>query len=435
MARLSFATAAALTLAVAACSDGDPSALQTETGPVEPRQVAQQEEVMPGEVLVKLRDGSDVQVVGSEHGAAIISADGSQSRFSVVRAEVGAERELAAELSKDPRVEWAEPNYLRKPHAIDGRLWAFFNPGGLNMRYTKGGSGSLPASYASTNDSDMDAIEGIGVGGAPVLVGSIDTGVSMSHPEFAGRLIAGRDWYNNDNNPEDDDGHGSHTTGTMAGTTVGVAGVTGAAANVRVYVQKVCGRRGCPTAAIASAIRAAADQPGMVAVNVSIGGTSLSQAEADAIDYAKARDVLVIVSAGNSGAGTVECPACDPDAISVGATDWADKKTSYSNYGPGLDIVAPGGNCYSNTTSDGCIYSAYKSGGYASLLGTSMSSPQVTGTAAVVASKTGLRGAQLRARLESTADDKGTGGYDTTFGNGRLNTYRAITSGSLTSGL
>ena len=63
-----------------------------------------------------------------------------------------------------------------------------------------------------------------------------------------------------------------------------------------------------------------------------------------------------------------------------------------------------------------------------------MAAPQVTGTAATVASKTGLRGAALRSRIQSTADDKGTAGYDTKFGNGRVNTYRAVTNTSLPAG-
>ncbi|HEX5632214.1 MAG TPA: S8 family serine peptidase, partial [Gemmatimonadales bacterium] len=222
--------------------------------------------------------------------------------------------------------------------------------------------------------------------------------------------------------------------GTMAGTTVGVAGVAGAAANVQVHVQKVCGRRGCPSSAIASAIRAAADQPDMVAMNLSLGGSSLSQGEKDAIAYATGKSVLVIASAGNSGAGTVACPACDPNAISVAATNWKDEKASYSQYGPGLDIAAPGGQCYSNTTPEGCIYSANKSGGFMWMQGTSMAAPQVTGTAGIVASKLGLRGAALRSRLESTADDKGAAGYDQTFGNGRLNSYRAVTGNTLGGG-
>ena len=81
------------------------------------------------------------------------------------------------------------------------------------------------------------------------------------------------------------------------------------------------------------------------------------------------------------------------------------------------------------------IWSSYLNGGYAMLQGTSMSTPQVTGAAAAVASKTGLRGAALRTRLQSTADDKGAVGYDTRFGNGRLNVYRAVTGLSLGAGL
>ena len=393
------------------------------------------EAVMPGEVLVKLRPGADEAAVLGSQGL-VLQERGYAGTFVVARGGVGVERAAAAALRGDARVQWAEPNYLRQTTAINPGLWAFYNPGGLNMKYTSGkNSGQfIPSSYASVVDADEDNVEGYAAGGGDVVIGSIDTGVDFLHPEFTGRLIAGRDWYNNDDNPADDDGHGSHTTGTMAGSTVGVAGVSGAASHVRVYVQKVCGRRGCPTSAIVNAIYAAADYPGLVAMNLSLGGTSESQAEKDAITYAvNGKGVLVIASAGNSGSGTVACPACDPNAISVAATNWKDEKASYSQYGPGLDLSAPGGQCYSNTTPEGCIYSAYKGGSYAWLQGTSMAAPQVTGAAAVVASVRGLRGAALRSRLESTADDKGTAGYDQTFGNGRLNIYRAVTGSTLAS--
>ena len=285
----------------------------------------------------------------------------------------------------------------------------------------------------SRADADEDNIEAYAAGGAPVVIGSIDTGVDMDHPEFAGgRLIAGRDWYNNDANPSDDDGHGTHTSGTMAGWNVGVAGVSGAAPNVKIHVQKVCGRRGCPLSAIASAIRAAADVPNMVAMNLSLGGSSLSQGEKDAIAYATSKNVLVIASAGNDGTSTVSCPACDPNAISVAATNWRDALAYYSNWGTGLDISAPGGELYSNTTSEAGIYSSVIDG-YAYYQGTSMAAPQVTGTAAIVASTTGLRGAALRSRLELSTDDLGAAGYDTQFGRGRLNAYRAVTGNTLSS--
>ncbi len=393
------------------------------------------EAVMPGEVIVQTREGVDPAAFARGKGLGLagqLSAPG----LAIVRVPAGNERAMAAQLNRDPSLRFAEPNYLRQPHAIDSRLWAFYNPGGLSIRFTKGGSRGSPVSnYLSTLDADEDNVNNYGAGGSAVVIGSLDTGVDMDHPEFpAGRLIAGRDWVNNDADPADDNGHGTHTTGTMAGNTVGISGVSGAGSNVRVLVQKVCGRRGCPTSAIVSAIRAAADHPGMVAMNLSLGGTSLSQSERDAIAYATGKNVLVIASAGNSGDEVVSCPACDPNAISVSATNWRDELTYYTQFGSGLDISAPGGECYSNTTDESCIYSSYLDGSYAMLQGTSMAAPQVTGTAGVVASKTGLRGAALRSRLETTTDDRGTSGYDTRFGNGRLNSYRAVTGNSLPAG-
>ena len=393
-----------------------------------------QDEVMPGEVIVGLRDGADAEAVARGHGLSV-GQRGLRGNWLVMRgAPVGAERGKAAEVAGDARVRYAEPNYLRQTTAIDPRLWAFYNPGGLNMFYTKGKNGGKPinSSYASIADADEDNIENYAAGGSDVVIGSIDTGVDMDHPEFAGRLLPGRDWYNKDNNPEDDDGHGSHTTGTMAGSTVGVAGVSGAASHVKVYVQKVCGRRGCPTSAIVDAITAAANQPGMVAMNLSLGGSSESQAEKDAIYYAVVtKGVLVIASAGNGSNNTVSCPACDPNAISVAATNWRDAKTSYSQWGDGLDIAAPGGECYSNTTPEGCIYSAYLNGGYTWMQGTSMAAPQVTGTAAIVASKTGLRGAALRTILLGNTDALADPLLSPAR---RLNSYYAVTGDHLGSG-
>jgi subtilisin family serine protease len=390
------------------------------------------EAVVPGEVIIQTRDGTDPAEFARGKGLAVaeqLSAPG----LAIVRVAAGNERAMAAQLNREPALRFAEPNYLRQPHTIDPRLWAFRNPGGLTLKFTRGGSrGQVVNGYSSLIDADEDNIEGYAATGVPVVVGSIDTGADMDHPELAGRTIAGRDFINNDNDPADDNGHGTHTSGTMAGLNVGVAGVAGAASNVKVYVQKVCGRRGCPSSAIASAIREAADVPNLVAMNLSLGGGSLSNAERDAITYATGKNVLVIASAGNSGDGTVSCPACDERAISVAATNWSDELSYYTQFGPGLDISAPGGECYSNTTDESCIYSSYLDGGYAMLQGTSMAAPQVTGTAAIVASMTGLRGSALRARLESTTDDLGDDGYDESFGNGRLNSFRAVTGSTLT---
>jgi subtilisin family serine protease len=435
--------AGVLSLAVlAACSDGRQDVVSPDLqGPSAVRAATvTSDDVMPGEVIVKLRDGASAATVASSHGMAF-AASGYQNRFVVLRGAVGAERANSAALRGDDRVAYAEPNFLRHPTAINPNLWAFYNPGGLNMKFTSGKSSGQPlgASYASVADADEDNVEALSAftaAGGNVVVGSIDTGVDMAHAEFSGgRAIAGKDWYSNDNDPTDTDDHGTHTSGTMVGGTVGVAGVSGAASHVKVYVQRVCGQRGCPTTAIVNAIYAAADYPNLVAMNLSLGGSSESQSEKDAIAYATSKNVLVIASAGNAGTATVECPACDPNAISVSATQWQDKLASYSSFGSGLDISAPGGNCYSNTTAEGCIYSAKRGGGYMWMQGTSMAAPQVTGTAGVVASVTGLRGSALRTRILSNTDDLGAAGYDTSFGSGRLNTYRAVTGTSLAGGL
>ncbi len=391
------------------------------------------EQVVPGEVLVKFKSTADAETKARGKGLGILRK-GFANAFMVVGTSRGNEHALANSLKGDADVEWAEPNYLRQADAVDPRLWAFYNPGGLNMSYSNG-SGPIPSSYASTLDADEDNIQNYAATGADVVVGSIDTGVDLGHSEFTGRLIQGTDWING-GTPQDENGHGTHTTGTVAGSTVGVAGVSGAAPHVKVYVQRVCGPSGCPTSAIINAINEAAaytDASGkrLVAVNMSLGGTSESTGEKQAIQNATNLGVLIIASAGNSGSGKVACPACDPNAVSVMATNWKDEKSSYSQYGKGLDIAAPGGECYSNTTPEGCIYSAYLGGGYEWLQGTSMAAPQVTGTAAVVSSVTGLRGSALRSRILGAVDNVSTLNR---YSVGRLNTYRAVTGSTLPAG-
>jgi serine protease len=462
--------AAFAALFAAACADTPSPTAPAAAGAALSRAAAgpADDEVVPGEILVKLRDGADDATFARGQGLAL-GREGYAAAYRVLLTERGNERAAAARLAALPGVEFAEPNYIRRVDDIDDRLWAFLNPGGRNMSFfndPNGRTGVLPSTYASTADADEDAIEGIGTGGAAVVIGTVDTGVDFAHPEFAGRLIRGCDWYaqaaagNGSGNCTDtssddtpDQGHGTHTTGTMAGSTVGVAGATGAAPNVKVLVQRVCGTNGCYTSSIVNAINAGADyvdpatNQRLVALNLSLGGGTLSMAEKNAIANATARGVLVIASAGNSGTSKVACPACDDNAISVAATTWRDELASYSQYGRGLDIAAPGGLCYSNTTEEGCIFSAIVSGytagrsyagpiagaAYAYMNGTSMAAPQVTGAAAVVASKAGLRGSALRTRLLGSADDRGAAGYDTRFGNGRLNVFRAVTGGGSTS--
>jgi len=425
-------TAATVALFLSACADvadvvspSDAAATLTLTPALGIVQEA--ERVMPGRVLARLADGADPAEVGRAHGLAVAQR---HRGFIAFQGAAGNERALAARLAGDDRVVWAEPDFLRQTTTIDPRLWAFHNPGGLSVDYTRGrNNGSPVTAYLSVADADEDVVEGGGAGGGSVAIASIDTGVDFGHVEFGGAtLVPGWDYYDDDGDPSDDNGHGTHTSGTMTGDNVGVAGVAGAAPNVTLRVYRVCGALGCPTSAIVSAIYAAADA-GVVAMNLSLGGGSLSQTEAAAIDYAvNTMGALVIASAGNDGTSTVSCPACDANAISVAASDWLDEHAYYTNWGAGLDLTAPGGELYSNTTEEAGIYSSVP-GGYAYYQGTSMAAPQVTGAAAVVASVTGARGEALRARLEDSADDLGPSGYDTQFGYGRLNLLAALADG------
>ncbi len=425
----------AAALFVAACQDTN-QLLSPDDGADAPQFSLQQEaeRVVPGRVLARLSDGADAASVARAAGVAFERTDGN-GRIAIFSGTVGNERALAARLGGDARVIYAEPDYLRQTTSVDPKLWAFYNPGGLAVAYTRGRNKGRPVtSYLSIDDADEDNIEGYASGGGPVSIASIDTGVQMDHSEFgAATIVPGWDYVDNDNDPTDENDHGTHTTGTMVGDNVGVAGVAGAASNVTVYVFRVCGANGCPTSAIVSAIYAATDS-GVVAMNLSLGGGSESQSEIEAIQYATDNGALVIASAGNGGTSTVSCPACDPNAISVAATNWLDLPAYYTSYGAGLDMAAPGGEIYSNTTDEAGIYSSVRGNGYAYFQGTSMAAPQVTGTAAIVASVTGATGAALRSRLEGTTDDLGESGYDTQFGHGRLNSYRAVMGASLVEG-
>src|SRR5687768_5074145 len=139
--------------ALAACSDASVNTAAPAESELIPLATASAaDEVVPGEVLVKLREGGTLQNLAADHGAAPAGM-GHRNSFGVVRGVPGGERALAARLALDPRVEYAEPNYIRHPDAIDSRLWAFFNPGGLTIKFSSGGSkGQVVSSAISLGD-------------------------------------------------------------------------------------------------------------------------------------------------------------------------------------------------------------------------------------------------------------------------------------------
>lgn len=265
----------------------------------------------------------------------------------------------------------------------------------------------------------------VGYGSPSVKVAIIDSGIRRTHEDLAGRVLQGRDYVSNDNDPNDDCGHGTHVAGTVAATTsngVGVAGMSQATILPLKGLGAVGGLLSAQcsgsTAAIAQAIVDAADQ-GAAIISMSIGGGS-STTLANAVTYAWNKGSVLVAAAGNDGASnSIDYPGAYPEVIAVAALDSTKARASYSDGGPQLDIAAPGTN----------VLSTYNSAdnAYTTLSGTSMATPHVSGVLALAKScAPGATNVQLRDALYRTAEDLGTPGWDAEFGNGLARADRLV---------
>ncbi len=206
--------------------------------------------------------------------------------------------------------------------------------------------------------------------GAGVTVYVVDSGVSFSHTDFGGRVSTGYDFVDDDKDASDCNGHGTHVAGTVLGSTYGVA-KQARAVSLRVFGCTGAGRFSDTIAAFEYAV---ADHRGPAVINYSGGGSAFALMD-DAVARATAAGVTVVVAAGNdSKDACTTSPARAPSAITVGASDSADARASFSNYGSCVDLFAPGVGVLSSTmTSD-------TSSGFMS--GTSMATPHAAGVAA-----------------------------------------------------
>lgn len=207
--------------------------------------------------------------------------------------------------------------------------------------------------------------------GAGVNAFIIDTGIRADHAEFTGRVRAGYNVVADTNGTNDCNGHGTHVSGTVGGTTWGVAkGVS--LIPVRVLD---CTGSGSYSGVIAGIDWVAASSLRPAVANMSLGGSASASVNA-AVAGAVSKGVTMVVAAGNSNADACNySPSAEPSAITVGATDSGDVRASYSNYGSCVDIFAPGSS----------ITSAWNSSSTATntISGTSMASPHVAGVAAL----------------------------------------------------
>jgi subtilisin family serine protease len=199
----------------------------------------------------------------------------------------------------------------------------------------------------------------------------LDTGVNLEHQEFEGRIGEGYDFIDDDADPADCHGHGTHVAGTIAGTTYGVA----KDATIRPVRVLDCQGSGSYAAIIGGIDWVAANAGESAVANMSLGG-SFSQALNDAIAAAVESGVTFAIAAGNEGQDACNVsPGSEASAITVGATDEDDAAASFTNYGECVDLLAPGVG----------ITSAWIDGTDAenTISGTSMATPHVAGVAAL----------------------------------------------------
>lgn len=359
---------------------------------------------VPGEILVKFKEG--VKSQDAQRGLSRIKGRVKQTvpAIDVARIEVPEGQELAAieAMRTDANVAFVEPNYI---------AWALDTPNDPGFSSQWGyGKAQFPTAW--------DITQGTG----SLIVAIIDSGIDLSHPDFdctvsngADKLTSGFNVVDNNNNPDDDNGHGTHVAGITGACTNNSSGVAGAAPNVRLMPVKVLNAYGNGSYSdVANGIVYAADS-GAKIINLSLGGSANSGTLADAVGYAHNKGVLIIAASGN-GNTELYYPAAYSQVMAVGSTNSGDSRSSFSNYGSDLDVVAPGEFIYSTLP-----------GTYGYLSGTSMASPHVAGLAALIwSAEPSLTNTGVRQLIRDTADDLGSFGYDDYYGYGRINAWKAL---------
>jgi len=274
--------------------------------------------------------------------------------------------------------------------------------------------------YLDPNAWGLQKINGpaawsINTGSPNIVIAILDTGVDGTHPDLAPNMVPGWNIYDNNADSSDAQGHGTMVAGTAAAATNNSIGVASVAWNCRIMPVRIADSSGYATVSdIASGLTWAANHGARVA-NISFNANGYSTISS-AASYFQSKGGVVAVAAGNNG--TSVTMADDPYMLAVGATDSSDLLFSWSNRGNNLDLVAPG---HVVTTAPGGIYAGAD--------GTSFAAPIVAGAAALLFSANpGLTPAQVQNILKQSADDLGTSGWDSTYGCGRVNLSRALST-------
>jgi subtilisin family serine protease/chitodextrinase len=353
----------------------------------------------------------------------------------------------------DPNVEAVEPSVQMKISAVP------------NDPYY-----SLAGSWGQTYDDlwglkkiNAPAAWDVTTGSSSVVVADIDTGVDRNHPDIAQNMWVntgevqnnnidddgngyvddyyGWDFANYDNDPMDDNGHGTHTVGTIAASGNNSQGVVGVSWQAKIMALKFLDSSGSGySEGGAGALIYAADNGARISSNSWGGGES--QIVRDAVSYAHARNMVVVAAAGNNNSNSsFGTPSGAHGAINVAASGVNDQKACFSNWGEVIDVAAPGGDSdatwcggqsehilsLKSTVADEYFPNVDGEGRYTIARGTSMAAPHVSGLAVLILAKyPNATNEQVRQMIRVGADDLGEAGVDNNFGSGRINAARSI---------
>ncbi len=248
----------------------------------------------------------------------------------------------------------------------------------------------------------------------------IDTGYTYGHPDLPSSGVTGYAFSGHGSWSTDGNGHGTHVAGTIAAigrNNIGVVGVN-PSAKLGLHIVKIFNDSGNWTTAsnLVTAIQSCKNA-GAKVVNMSLGGSSSTATEQNALASFYQGGMLLVAAAGNAGNSSLSYPASYSSVMSVAAVDSSRNRASYSQYNSQVEIAAPGSS----------VYSTYKNNSYSTLSGTSMATPHVTGVAALVWSQfPSCSAARIRTALTATAQDRGTTGRDVYYGFGIVRAQNAV---------
>lgn len=390
----------------------------------------------PSEVLVKFKDSFSEEMreaAISAYRAKKLKRIPGLSIYKLQIPEGTNVEEMVYVLSRNPDVEFAEPNYV-----IQVTAWP--NDMLFNYQYALNNSGQQIGSSGPTGKSGAD-VKATSAweetkGEGETIIAIIDTGVDMEHPDIKNKIKSrGKDFVNDDDDATDDNGHGTHVAGIAAADTNNSEGIAGVSWNCKILPAKAIDQDGSGwDYDVADGIRWAADN-GADVINLSAGQDTPSMTLEQALSYAYDKNVVIVAAAGNDGLAVYYPAAYDDYCLAVAATNYNDERVTFgntngdweSNYGPEIDVAAPGERIVSLVPT---WYFGPGSFPYGWGYGTSAAAPHVAGLAALIKSiKPHLKPAEIMNVIRYATDDVNSSSYpgkDDYLGYGRINMEKAL---------